>query len=217
VRVEVRLDGDARLAEELARDEAVAALYGEPVARLWVVRRGLALGQRDARLPGWEAAARRLRADGVDVALRTSGGQAVGLTDGVLNIALAWPGPDAPSLERAFQALTDLLAAELERLGLPPQVGEVAGGFCPGRTDLAVGGRKVAGLSQRRRREAVMVHAFLWVRDPSPVDIVAAFYRLAGDGPPLRPDAMASLSELAGRALGPAEVAASLLPTLERL
>lgn len=209
--IEAHLHADTRLATELWRDEHLAAERGQPVARFYVVRRGLALGPRDQRLPGAAAAAARLLAAGVEVVARPSGGLAVGLTDGVLNLTLGWPAAMAPSLEDAFAELSGCIRRLLEQFGLRAEEGEVRGGFCPGSTDLAVGGRKIAGLAQRRRRQSVFAHAFLWVREPHPLPIVEAFYRLAGgETPELSRDAMVSLAELIGRGVDPIEVAARL-------
>jgi octanoyl-[GcvH]:protein N-octanoyltransferase len=195
------------LAAELRRDEFLAEELGRPVARLYVIPRGLAAGPRDRRLPRFGDAWRTLAAEGVDLALRSSGGQAVGLTDGVLNVSLAWPGAIAPGLEDAFRRLTLLLVDLLSAFGLAPTTGEVEGAFCPGRTDIAVQGRKVAGLSQRRRRGAVCVHGFLLLADPSPFPLVQRFYHLAGgEAPPLHQDAMAPLSLLLGERLSPCDL-----------
>jgi octanoyl-[GcvH]:protein N-octanoyltransferase len=196
------------LAEALARDETAGR--DAPEARLYVVRPALALGPRDRRLPRYAEAVRALTNKGVDVVERASGGLAVGLTEGVLNLTLAWPGSLAPATDEAFDHLSQVLTELLLRYGLRARRGEVAHGFCPGPSDLAVSGRKIAGLAQRRRRQSVYVHAFLWVADPSPVPLVQEFYRLAGS--PWLPEAfaMTSLSAAVGRPVTLAEVRAHL-------
>jgi octanoyl-[GcvH]:protein N-octanoyltransferase len=170
------------------------------MARLWLHGPGLVPGMRDMRLPGAEDAVRHFRSLGYEVHLRSSGGRLVVLDEGVLNVAIAYAGEDLPGIEPGFQLMAGVLATALGDLGLDPAVGEVAGSICAGRYDLAVAGRKVAGLSQRRRRNFALIHAFLLVEGDgsSREDIAASFYRLAGASPEegIRRGTMAALREL---------------------
>lgn len=211
--------------QELLRGVAAGNL--PPVLRLWRHRQALVLGYRDTRLPGWEAAAAQLAGEGYSVGVRPSGGMAVPLDPGVLNISLIYPDP-AGQIDQGFRAMHRLLAAGLAALGLQADVGEVAGGYCPGESDLSCGGRKVAGVAQRRTRGGAAVQAFLLIEGEGPARgrVAARFYDLALQGaatgagpagasaaagagagsppgarlvwPRVRPEVMASLQELAG-------------------
>ncbi|MCG0238481.1 MAG: biotin--protein ligase [Firmicutes bacterium] len=230
--LEDQFEADQRLLRE------VAAGKRPPTVRLWRHRGALALGHRDTRLPGWREAADRIAARGYAVAVRPSGGLAVPLDPGVLNIGLFYPDPTG-AVDPGFRAMHRLLAACLRSLGLQPRVGEVPGGYCPGRSDVSVGGRKVAGVAQRRTRGGAGVVAFLLVEGEGAARgrLAAEFYRLAaragdalepaaaspdrtpgvdmgslGPGPFLQvqPEAMVSLQELLGPTITAQKVAARL-------
>lgn len=192
-------------------DELIAAVgAGEspPLLRLWRHPRALVLGYQDTRLPAWEAAAAAFAAEGYTVGVRNSGGQAVPLDLGVLNISLIYPDL-ARNVDGGFAAMHQLLATALAPL--PVTRGKVAGGYCPGESDLAVHGRKIAGVAQRWRRGAGSVGAFLLVEGTGAAraDVAARFYALAG-GVPGQPghvqvtlDVMAGLNECRDLGLPP--------------
>jgi len=100
----------------------------------------------------------------------------------MLNLALAYrlDGDQPWSLDDGYRHLARILIDALGQLGLKATTGEIADAFCPGRYDLSLGGRKIAGLAQRRRRaldggQAILAHACLLVDG----DIAAPFTALA--------------------------------------
>lgn len=215
--------------DQFDRDEALTAAAGRgeqpPTLRLWRCARAVALGYRDARLPAADAAAAALRTQGWAVAVRRSGGALVPLDAGVLNATLIYPGGGL-DIAGGFARMHQLVRSALAPLGLVVAKGEVPGGYCPGDSDLAVGGRKFCGVSQRRKRLATGVHAFLLVEGTGAARaaLAAGYYAraaggLAPDGayPLVRPEVMASLSELAGRPLAVPEVAAWLTAAVNDL
>lgn len=114
--------------------------------------------------------------------VRATGGAPVPQFPGMLNLALAYrlDADRSWSLDDGYRHLAGILIAALGRLGLTAAIGEIADAFCPGRYDLSLGGRKIAGLAQRRRRsadggQAVLAHACLLVEG----DLVAPFAALA--------------------------------------
>lgn len=197
--VQAQLEADQALLAAVGRGEA------PPTLRLWRHRRALVLGYRDTRLPAWQAAAAQWRQAGWSVAVRASGGAAVPLDPGVLNLALVYP-TEGFGISAGFAAAHALVAALCAGLGLAVAVGEVPGGYCPGESDLAVHGRKVAGVSQRRQQWATLVHVFIVVGGTGAARArrVAAFYRQAAAGaapgtyPQVVPGATAALTELRG-------------------
>lgn len=197
--VAAQLDADLALIDAVGRGEA------PPSLRLWRHRKALVSGYRDTRLPGWQAAAAQWRQAGYSVAVRASGGAAVPLDAGVLNLALVYPTAEF-GIEAGFAAAHALVAAVGAGLGLSAQVGLVPGGYCPGESDLAVAGRKFAGVSQRRTRLATLVHVFIVVsgRGEHRARRAAQFYAVAGVGAPasafpdVAPGSTASLTELRG-------------------
>lgn len=217
------------VADQFARDEDLTGAVGRgeqpPTLRLWRCARAVALGHRDARLPGAAPAIADLRADGWSVAVRFSGGALVPLDAGVLNATLIYPDGGL-EIQAGFARMHRLIRMALVPLGLDVAAGEVAGGYCPGESDLSVGGRKFCGVSQRRKRLATGVHAFLLVAGSGAERgaVAAQFYARAAAGlppgpayPQVCPGVMASLSELAGRPLSVPEVGAWLAGAVARL
>ena len=125
---------------------------------------------RIASLPGFAEAAARSTARDWPVQVRATGGAPVPQFPGMLNLALAYrlDAEQSWSLDAGYRHLAAILTDALKQLGLDAAIGEIADAFCPGRYDLSLLGRKIAGLAQRRRRaadggQAILAHACLLV------------------------------------------------------
>lgn len=195
--------------ETLCRD--VGAGLVPPSLHIWSHTGGVALGLRDSRLPCAEAAMRSLEAAGLRAAVRHSGGAAVPLDSGVVNVSLILPKSRGTlDFHRDFRLLASLIAEAtgLSHPAAAPQVmaGEIAGSYCPGEYDLSIGGRKFCGIAQRRQSHAYFVHAFVVVAGSGSErgEIVRRFYEEAACGhaeldyPRVRPGTIAGLGELGG-------------------
>jgi octanoyl-[GcvH]:protein N-octanoyltransferase len=172
-----------------------------PAVHLWRHERSFVLGLRDSRLPNAAAAMDWLeREEGYRVMVRNSGGAAVPLDLGVVNVTLIRRNmPGRLDMNADFRLMAGLLAGSLEPFGVGFDTGEVAGSYCPGEYDLSVGGRKFCGLAQRRQLRAYAVQAFVNAEGDSEAraSIVREFYRRAGGaGLDVRADVMGSLTEL---------------------
>jgi octanoyl-[GcvH]:protein N-octanoyltransferase len=192
------------LEEILCRE--VGAGERPALVHLWRHEKALITGLRDRRLPRAEQAIRSLREQGVQVAVRNSGGAAVPLDNGVVNVSLILPNPDRRMDHRPdFERMYRLLKRFVETIyGLRIDKGEIAGSYCPGEFDLSIGGRKLCGISQRRQTKALIVQAFVVVDGTGEERAVRAksFYDAAvgstGEGleyPIVVPDVMISLQE----------------------
>jgi octanoyl-[GcvH]:protein N-octanoyltransferase len=155
-----------------------------PVARLWQAAPSLVVPRRLSDLTLFDHAAARSARRNWPVVTRGSGGHAVPLQPGILNLTLAYPAASGWSIDAAYRHLAGILVAALCATGIDARIGEVPGAFCPGRFDLSVGGRKVAGTAQRRRplpdgSSLVLAHACLLVEgDLAPaLAALAAFER----------------------------------------
>jgi len=199
--------------EKVAREEAllgaVAAGRLGPVLRLWTSGPSLMLGRLEARR--LEQAGYALAQMGpLPVLVRPSGGTAVPHGPDDLSVTLCYPCDQVPAApEMGYRRLLAGLVRALEQaLGLQAGPGWAPGSFCDGRFNLVVGGRKVAGTAQAQRRGAVLVHATVMVggEGRSRLRQVAAFYRQVGAHGPWDEGRVASLSELAGRALSPQDL-----------
>ncbi len=177
----IHLDPLPSLESSFAVEDHLSEGPSGAVARIWRHRPSLVLGLRDARLPDADAAIAHFRSQGFDVHVRSSGGRLVVLDEGVLNVALGFSGERLPSVDEGFRLMTDLIRDVIRRCGVDPEVGEIPGSICPGRYDVAVRGRKVAGLSQRRRRDYALVHAFLLVEGTGDAreQLAMQFYSIA--------------------------------------
>jgi len=106
-------------------------------------------------------------------------------------------GRRAP-LDWIMDALRDWFVAGLEPLGLAVQVGRVDGAWCPGFSDIAVDGRKLAGLGFRVTRGMVVMRGVLPVTPVSAADLalLQACHRLIGLD--VDPAALTSLADATG-------------------
>lgn len=204
--------------EVLCRD--VGAGRVPPVLHLWSHPGGVALGLRDSRLPYAAEAMQALEGEGIRTAVRHSGGAAVPLDHGVVNVSLLLPKPAGKlDFHDDFRLLASLIAEAVAAAGYPQAAAqiraeEVAGSYCPGDFDLAIGGRKFCGIAQRRQSRAYFVHGFVNV-DGSGVargERIRRFYDQASGGdasldyPCVRPETIAALGELGGPAAAAAFV-----------
>lgn len=163
---------DERLLEEAARS-------GRPQLRLWYNAPCLVVGRGYARKMPHPVE----RVFNLPVLVRSSGGEVVIHGPGVLNVSLAVPDAVwSGRIGEAFAGLSAPVAQALRGLGFAADVGPVPNAYCPGDHDVAVAGRKVMGISQRRRRGATLVHGSLNVAVVSELAayLINSFYRAAG-------------------------------------
>ncbi len=153
---------------------------------LWRAPRALVVGRSDTRLPHFADAVDRLVAEGWPVLIRRSGGSACPISEGTLQIALARTVFPGTTIDTAYIELTNVIRTVLESYGLKAETQGKPAAFCPGRYDISVNGRKVAGLSQHWRQcngdFTVTTAATLIIeQDPDEIaHIVNLFYRAAG-------------------------------------
>ncbi|RNF40067.1 lipoate--protein ligase family protein [Planococcus salinus] len=197
--------------ESFAADDMLCELVGtgkSPSAvRTWVHDDTIVLGIQDHRLPHIESGIDYLKSQGYKPIVRNSGGLAVVLDAGVLNISLVLSEQEhAIDIPAGYD-----LMLELVRLLFPEadiDAYEIVGSYCPGSYDLSIGGRKFAGISQRRIRKGIAVQVYLCIEGSGAerAELIRGFYEkgLAGQQtkfsyPVIKPEVMASLSELLGR------------------
>lgn len=205
------LDQPYSALDSFAIDDTLCASVGSkqspPVARFWVHRRTVVLGIQDSRLPQIDTAVKHLRASGYDVIVRNSGGLAVVLDEGVLNISLVLPTDDVfANIDNGFEMMFAFVKQMLAPFQREVEAKEIVGSYCPGRYDLSIDDRKFGGISQRRTRGGVAVQVFLLASGAGKQrgELIRVFYRLATSPhltgkqavPDVRPETVASLSEL---------------------
>ncbi|HLS59939.1 MAG TPA: lipoate--protein ligase family protein [Virgibacillus sp.] len=178
-----------------------------PTMRLWVHEDTVVLGIPDSRLPHIEAGIQLLADSGYKAIIRNSGGLAVALDQGVLNISLILPDIKKVSIHDGYEAMFSFIQYMLRDLTNEIKAYEIVGSYCPGDYDLSIRGVKFAGISQRRIRDGAAIQIYLDVEGDSQgkANLIQEFYDVSLRGettkfiyPDVNPHVMGSLSELLG-------------------
>lgn len=211
-------------------DDALCASVGAgkapATARTWVHHNTVVLGIQDTKLPFLDAGVQYLKEMGYQVIVRNSGGLAVVLDDGVLNISLIFPEAEKGiDINRGYEAMWRLIQQMFADFPAKIEAKEIIGSYCPGSYDLSIGGKKFAGISQRRLRKGVAVQIYLCVSGSGAdrAELIREFYKRAKGGqytkfsyPEIIPEVMASLSELLNTPLTIADCMMRLLTELKK-
>lgn len=196
--------------ESFAIDDTLCAVVGSgespATVRSWVHHDTIVLGIQDTRLPHLDKGIKFLQDKGYHVIVRNSGGLAVVLDQGILNISLIFSEKEGRiDINRGYEAMWELTKAMLKRYNLIVEAKEIVGSYCPGSFDLSIKGKKFAGISQRRLRGGVAVQIYYCVEGNGSerAKLIQDFYNLAIQGKPtkfvyptIHPETMASISEL---------------------
>ncbi|MCM3760010.1 lipoate--protein ligase family protein [Alkalihalobacillus oceani] len=195
--------------QSFAYDDTFCTLIGQkqavPLVRTWVHHNTVVLGIQDTRLPAVEAGSSYLEEQGYRVIVRNSGGLAVLLDSGILNISLLFPEIKGMTIDAAYELMYGTIKALLADYDQPIQAYEIVGSYCPGSYDLSIDGKKFAGISQRRLRNGIAVQIYLCVEGSGSgrAALLRDFYQAAvpeshslSAYPLIKPETMASLAEL---------------------
>ncbi|WP_341322284.1 lipoate--protein ligase family protein [Solibacillus sp. FSL H8-0523] len=205
--------------ESFAMDDTLCHLVGQEMSdatiRTWVHHDAVVLGIQDHRLPYIEEGMATLRANGYEPIVRNSGGLAVVLDHGVLNISIV-VGEQIPlSINAAFDVMVDFIRALFPKVAHKIEAYEVVGSYCPGSYDLSIDGKKFAGISQRRMKNGIAVQIYVCVEGSGSerAELIRDFYAAGLQGeetkfqyPVITPHVMASLQELTGEIVSVQEV-----------
>lgn len=195
-----------------------------PVIRAWVHALTIVMGIQDARLPYVEHGIEFLEQNGYQSIVRNSGGLAVVLDEGILNLSLILPEGKGIDINRGYEAMWELIQLMLAKYPVRIEAGEIVGSYCPGSFDLSIGNKKFAGISQRRLRGGVAVQIYLCVSGSGSMraEIIREFYERSLQNettkfvyPTIIPTTMASLSELLGENITTSQMVGLLLETLK--
>lgn len=198
-------------------------------ARSWVHHDTIVLGIQDTRLPFLQDGISLLESEGYRVIVRNSGGLAVVLDDGVLNISLIFEDEKKGiDIDKGYEAMVELMRRMLRPYNAKIEAYEIEGSYCPGGYDLSINGKKFAGISQRRVRGGVAVQIYLCADKSGSerADLIRRFYQAAlkdkqndkkGVYPEIRPETMASLSELLQKDISVQDLMFALLTELKAL
>lgn len=205
---------DLRIWESFAIDDTLAesihSCEARTTLRVWTHPDTVVLGIADSRLPHLTEAAQWLKEEGFNVIVRNSGGLAVVLDEGVLNISLVVQNDDSIGIHEGYHRMVQLIKALLADWTDQVEAFEVVGSYCPGDYDLSINGRKFAGISQRRIRNGIAIQIYLSVTadHQARARLIRDFYQLGIKGeetrfsyPHVKPETMEALETLIGRPL----------------
>jgi len=185
--------------------ESISDGASSPTMRLWVHPKTVVLGIIDGRLPFLEDGVRYLKQRGYRTIIRNSGGLAVALDDGVLNMSLIIPDVKHISIYEAYEEMVRFIQQMLSDVTQDIKAYEIVGSYCPGDYDLSIDGKKFAGISQRRIKDSAAIQIYLDVEGSSHqrASLVRDFYHHSKKDvavkftyPEVDPTTMASLSDL---------------------
>ncbi|GBF12095.1 lipoyl protein ligase domain-containing protein [Tepidibacillus sp. HK-1] len=178
----------------------------EPIIHIWQHSKAFVMGLRDSRLPHAGKAKLWLHDQGYEVMVRHSGGAAVPLDNGVINISLIQPiKGQIYRFQQDFEIIFQLIKDTLQSYPVRIEKGEIKGSYCPGDYDLSINHRKFCGIAQRRQLKAFIVHAFINVLGigAEKAKLVQQFYEIASGGrieefnvPSIQPEKITTLKEL---------------------
>ena len=205
--------------ESFAMDDTLCHLVGQkmtnPTIRTWVHHDAVVLGIQDHRLPYIEQGMDTLKNSGYEPIVRNSGGLAVVLDAGVLNISIVLNEDKPLSINNAFEMMVALIRQLFPEIATKIEAYEIVGSYCPGSYDLSIGGQKFAGISQRRMKNGIAVQIYLCVEGSGSerAELIKRFYENSQQGektkfeyPDIKPEVMASLQQLTGQSLTVFEV-----------
>ncbi|WP_377946581.1 lipoate--protein ligase family protein [Alkalibacillus flavidus] len=190
---------------------------------MWVHKPAVVLGIPDKRMPYIEQGIELLTQFEYDVIIRNSGGLAVLLDEGVLNLSLIFPEEKQFNIHDSYDAMVAFIRWLFEDESNQIDVYEITQSYCPGSYDLSINGQKFAGISQRRVKQGTAVQIYLCVEGDGQhrAEIIRQFYdqSLQGeatsfDYPDINPNVMASLEQLLGKPLKTNDVKDQLINKL---
>ncbi|MGJ7920688.1 lipoate--protein ligase family protein [Neobacillus sp. LXY-4] len=204
---------------------SVGSKTAPATARAWVHHQTVVLGIQDTKLPFLADGLKYLEEQGYHFIVRNSGGLAVVLDEGVLNLTLVFPEAEKGiDINRGYEAMWLLIKRMFADFPHEIEAREISASYCPGSYDLSINGKKFAGISQRRLRNGVAVQIYLCVTDSGAkrAELIKGFYDRATQGvqtkfkyPDINPEVMASLSELFGTQLSVSDVMLRFLKTIK--
>lgn len=196
--------------ESFAADDTLCQLVGQkksvPTIRTWVHDDTVVLGIQDHRLPHVTKAVDMLASEGYKSIVRNSGGLAVVLDKGVLNISMIFTEQDKSiDINTGYEVMLEFVRMLFPEAGDRIEAYEIVGSYCPGSYDLSIDGLKFAGISQRRLRQGIAVQVYLCIEGSGSerAELIRKLYEVGLQGeetkfsyPTIKPEVMASLSEL---------------------
>ncbi|HLQ41085.1 MAG TPA: lipoate--protein ligase family protein [Tetragenococcus sp.] len=190
------------------------------ILHFWQFEKAFILGMKDARVDDLAAGIQLIQAKKYQTIIRNAGGLGVISDKGVLNLSLIFP-KNSSSIDNAYEKMFSLMKKTFPELEIKAY--EVVHSYCPGKFDLSVKGKKIAGIAQRRVKDGVAVMMYLSVNGDQFArgQMVKQFYQkslqenygLKGY-PDVKPSSMTTLSAVLEKEISITEVKERFLQTL---
>lgn len=192
-----------------AIDDALALSIGDKASpatiRLWIHDQTVVLGIPDSRMPYIKDGLDFLRSKNQNVIIRNSGGLAVALDSGVLNLSLILSNDTKVSIHTGYDVMTSFIKDLLKDYTTDIKAYEIIGSYCPGDYDLSINGIKFAGISQRRVKNGISIQIYLDINGQceNRANLIKDFYSISLkdaktkiEYPKVNPNVMGSLSKI---------------------
>jgi lipoate-protein ligase A len=138
---------DLALARQQLLADELASESSNPSLLVWRAQPALLVARRETRLPHFREASNQMAVAGWPIVVRKSGGGACPIGLGTVQVSTIEPASGA-TMNAKYDALAELIQSTLGSFRIVSRTGRVANAYCPGTYDLAVQGKKIAGLSQ---------------------------------------------------------------------
>ncbi|MGX7364327.1 lipoate--protein ligase family protein [Aerococcus suis] len=137
--------------------------------------------------------------------LRPAGGLAVVSDPGIINFTLILKSDDKRlMIDDAYAFMVDRMNAIFKSYGEVATTGEVETSYCPGKFDVSMRGKKIAGIAQRRIGKSIGIYVYLSLSGNQMArgELIRQFYQetikdqpTTVDYPAVDPQSMANLSD----------------------
>jgi octanoyl-[GcvH]:protein N-octanoyltransferase len=143
----------------------IAAEEGSEAMRVWTPPPAVSFGRLDLLLETRDRGVAEARAIGLQPVRRLAGGRATAIGPGTLCLGWACRSPEMAGMQDRYEAMAGVIVQALSLVGVPAEVGELPGEWCPGAWSVIAGDVKVGGLAQRMIRGGAWAEAVLVVSD----------------------------------------------------
>ncbi|MBC1499666.1 lipoate--protein ligase family protein [Listeria weihenstephanensis] len=222
--VQIAFDALQSFATDDTLCRSVGSQISPPTTRAWVHHNTISMGIQDTKLPDLKKGINYFKEQGYRAVVRNSGGLAVVLDEGVLNLSLVFPDVERGiAIDRGYETMFALIKHMFPKYAHKMEAREIVGSYCPGSYDLSISGKKFAGISQRRMAKGVAVQIYLAVNGDQQkrAELIREFYRVSGKDrqekyafPDVDPSVMTTLSEMFEESLEVNDVMVKLLNAL---
>ena len=220
------IDRPVNLDDQLSTDKALASSLDPKtlLVRFWSAQ-GIILGKLDTLLPDFQKGLSALEKADQKILVRKAGGLAVACDEGILNLSILF-SKDTPligGLNESYAFGVELMKHLLQDLHLSIQEGEIKDSYCPGKYDLSVSGKKIAGMAQYRTKDTVMLMVTLSVQGDQEkrCRLIKGFYDKANPlddpkYPQIDPKSMETLSVLTHKSITVDSLKANMIEILSK-